>query len=78
MPPHTLCTSRNERENLRAVTPRGVARGRETRRRRESVGTDSRVLRLETPVGAPVEASGAKFFSGGESLNVGVNARAKT
>jgi hypothetical protein len=78
MPPHTLCTSRNGREYLRAVTSRGAARDRETRRRRESVGTDSRVLRLETPVGASLEASGANFFSLGESFDVGVNARAKT
>jgi hypothetical protein len=60
------------------VTSRGAARDRETRRRRESVGTDSRVLRLETPVGASLEASGANFFSLGESFDVGVNARAKT
>jgi len=42
-----------------AATPRSVARGRGTRRRRESVGTDSRVLCLGEAVNMPAEASGA-------------------
>ena len=63
---------------FRAVASRGTARGRETRRRCESVGTDSRVLRLETPVRAVVERSGANFFSRGESFDAGVYARTKT
>jgi len=63
---------------FRAGTSRGSARGRETRRQRESVGTDSRVLRLGTAVYTPVEGSGANFFSRGESFEGGVNVCAET
>jgi hypothetical protein len=54
-----------------AATPRGAAQGRRTcrsrERSRESVGTDSRVLRRDGAVDTPAEPSGAKLFSRGES-----------
>jgi len=44
-------------------SPRKVAaHGRQTRRRRESLGTDSRVLRRVRLFSASVNAFGAKFF----------------
>jgi hypothetical protein len=39
-----------------------AARGRQTCRRRESLGTDSLVLRRERPFNASINAFGAKFF----------------
>jgi hypothetical protein len=39
-----------------------AACGRQTCRRRESLGTDSRVLRRVRPFNTPINAFGAKFF----------------
>jgi hypothetical protein len=61
----------------RAPQPRGAARGRRTRRRSESVGTDSRVLRPAEAADTPADASGAKYFSHCEIADVGGNRCAK-
>jgi len=51
-----------ESRMIPTMTARGVARSRRMRRGSESVGTDSRVLRLGWAVNAPLDASGANFF----------------
>jgi len=55
----------------RAVARRGKASGRGTHRRRESVRSDSGVLRLAEVVEAPAERSGAKLFLRDESAGGG-------
>jgi hypothetical protein len=51
-----------------ARMPRGGATVSECARRRESVGTDSRVLHRREAVDAPVKPFCAKFFWHGESV----------
>jgi hypothetical protein len=52
--------------------------GRKARRRRESVGADSFVFRLEAAADTAKAPSGANFFSCGESSGFGVVTDAKT
>jgi hypothetical protein len=61
-----------------APTPAAAPHGCGTRRCRESLGPDSRVLRLDGAANAPFEAFGAKLFSRGESAATAANAAAKT
>ena len=56
----------------------GVAPGGEARRRRESLGADSFVFRLETAVDTAKRPSAANFFSCGESGRFGAAAAMKT
>jgi hypothetical protein len=57
-----VARARKERQSgMRIVAARRVARPANVLRR-ESVGTDSRDLRLVESVNTPAEASGAKFF----------------
>jgi hypothetical protein len=67
--------TRQFRAQRRRETP---ARGRAACRRRESLGTDSRVLRLERAVNTPAKASGAKLFSYDESGRRAAVARSNT
>jgi hypothetical protein len=52
---------------FRAAASRGAANASQSTPRRESVGTDSLVFRLEAAADTAKGPSGAKFFSGGES-----------
>ena len=72
-------TSRALRKSKRNRNlPRNVAaRGRQTCRRRESLGTDSRVLRRVRPFNTSINAFGAKFFLRREVDRAGVVVREK-
>jgi hypothetical protein len=56
----------NHGENFPRDGLRAVAIGRRTRRWRESVPPDSRVLRPKAAVNGPAQAAGAKLFSPGD------------
>jgi hypothetical protein len=77
MSSRTLVTGQNGTKNLSPSIAGHPARGRRTYLRRESVGTDSRVLRLGGPVNTSAEASGAKLFSRRKSGRITVVKRAK-